>query len=208
MASPLDLRQIEMDAIKLKISKIDSAFTVPVKTLPTCTFGFEKSSFTNYQSLVRAVIAQQVSVAAATTIGERLRVICGGSVTPSRVGSLSLTELQSVGLTKAKVRSIDELTKTTLSGELKLKRFTHMNNEEIVSDLVQLFGIGRWTAEMFLIFQLGRLDVWPIDDLAVRRGWDVIHKSPIPVKAKELDKIGDIFVGMRSVVAWYCWRAS
>lgn len=208
MDSSLPFRKNEMASIKRKISRIDPAFTAPIKNLPTCTFGFEKSGQTNYQSLVRAVIAQQVSVAAANTIGGRLQLLCGGSITPPKVGALSLKKLQSVGLTSAKVRSIDELTQATLSGDLKLKSFTYMQDEEIISNLIPLFGIGRWTAEMFLIFQLGRLDVWPVDDLAVRRGWDVIHKNPEPIKPKVLNSLGDQFSGMRSVVAWYCWRAS
>lgn len=208
MEASLALRKREMSAITRKIVKIDPAFASPIKHLAPCAFGFEKSPHTNYQSLIRAVIAQQVSVAAANTIGGRLQVLCGGSITPVRVGALSLKKLQSVGLTSAKVRSIDELTRATLSGDLRLKSFTYMQDEEIISNLVPLFGIGRWTAEMFLIFQLGRLDVWPVDDLAVRRGWDVIHKNADPIKAKVLNGLGDQFSGMRSVVAWYCWRAS
>ena len=208
MDSTLISRKREMDAFKRKIFRIDPAFAGPIKKLPSCTFGFDKSTYTNYQALVRAVIAQQVSVAAARTIGARLRVICQGSITPSKVGALSMDELQSIGLTSAKVRSIYEITQATLSGKLKLKRFVHMEDEEIISELISLFGIGRWTAEMLLIFQLGRLDVWPIDDLAVRRGWDAIHKNAEPIKARDLDRFGDPFVGMRSVVAWYCWRAS
>jgi DNA-3-methyladenine glycosylase II len=208
MDSSLTARKREMASIKRKISQIDPAFAAPIRNLPPCTFGFEKSAHTNYQSLVRAVIAQQVSVAAANTIGGRLQLLCGGSITPPKVGALSLKKLQSVGLTSAKVRSIDELTQATLSGDLKLKSFTYMQDEEIIANLIPLFGIGRWTAEMFLIFQLGRLDVWPIDDLAVRRGWDAIHKNADPIKPKVLNGLGDQFSGMRSVVAWYCWRAS
>jgi len=70
------------------------------------------------------------------------------------------------------------------------------------------FGIGRWTVEMFLIFQLGRLDVWPVDDLAVRRGCDVLHGNTEATKARALKTEGEQFLGMRSVIAWYCWRAS
>jgi DNA-3-methyladenine glycosylase II len=83
-----------------------------------------------------------------------------------------------------------------------------MSDEAIIEALVPLFGIGRWTAEMFLIFQLGRLDVWPVDDLAVRRGWDAIHQNQKPTSAKELRPLGEPFTGVRSVLAWYCWRAS
>ena len=203
-----ELRARELAVIKRKIPKIDPAFTFPIKKLEPCTFGIEKSRETHYQSLVRAVIAQQVSTAAARTIGKRLHDKCEGSITVEKVGQLSLKQLQSIGLTGAKVRTIDELTQAALYGEINFRRFTHLGDEEIIQELVPLFGIGRWTVEMFLIFQLGRLDVWPVDDLAVRRGWDNLHKNTEPIKAKVLQQLGEPFIGMRSVVAWYCWRAS
>ena len=201
-------REKELAAIKRRIPKIDPVFGPAIKKYAQCTFGLVKSKDTHYQSIVRAVIAQQVSGAAARTISGRLKEKCAGSITAARVGELSLKELQSVGLTGAKVRTLDELTQATLSGDVNFKRFPHMEDEEIIKELVPLFGIGRWTVEMFLIFQLGRLDVWPIDDLAVRRGWDILHKNVDPIKPKALHVLGDQFSGMRSVVAWYCWRAS
>ena len=201
-------RTKELAAIKRKITKIDPAFAPAIKNLAPCTFGLEKPKVTQYQSLVRAVIAQQVSTAAARTISGRLQEKCGGTITSAKVGALSLKQLQSIGLTGAKVRTISELTDALLSSEINFRNFTHMTNEEIISELVPLFGIGRWTVEMFLIFHLGRLDVWPVDDLAVRRGWDNLHGNSEPIKPKALNALGDQFAGMRSVVAWYCWRAS
>jgi DNA-3-methyladenine glycosylase II len=201
-------RQSELKAICKKIEKIDPAFVPAIKNLAPCTFGLEKPKVTQYQSLVRAVIAQQVSTAAARTISGRLQEKCGGMITSAKVGALSLKQLQSIGLTGAKVRTISELTDASLSGEINFRKFTHMSDEEIINDLVPLFGIGRWTVEMFLIFHLGRLDVWPVDDLAVRRGWDNLHGNSEPIKPKVLQGLGDQFAGMRSVVAWYCWRAS
>jgi DNA-3-methyladenine glycosylase II len=201
-------RAKELAAIKRKISKVDPAFAPAIKNLEPCTFGFVKPKLSQYQSLIRAVIAQQVSTAAARTITGRLEDKCAGSITAERVGALSLKQLQSVGLTGAKVRTISELTSAALSGEINFRKFSHMSDEEIIGELVPLFGIGRWTVEMFLIFHLGRLDVWPVDDLAVRRGWDNLHGNSEPIKPKVLQGLGDQFAGMRSVVAWYCWRAS
>jgi DNA-3-methyladenine glycosylase II len=198
----------ELAAIKKKISTIDPAFRPAIKNLEPCTFGLVKPKVSQYQSLIRAVIAQQVSTAAAGTISGRLEIKCAGTITAERVGALSAKQLQSVGLTGAKVRTIGELTDAALSGEINFRKFTHMSDEEIIQELVPLFGIGRWTVEMFLIFQLGRLDVWPVDDLAVRRGWDNLHGNSEPIKPKALQGLGDQFIGMRSVVAWYCWRAS
>ena len=201
-------RAKELATIKKKISRIDPAFVPAIKNLEPCTFGLAKPKVSQYQSLIRAVIAQQVSTAAAQTITGRLQAKCAGTITPEKVGALSLKQLQSVGLTGAKVRTISELTSATFSGEINFRKFAHMSNEEIINELVPLFGIGRWTVEMFLIFHLGRLDVWPIDDLAVRRGWDNLHRNTEPIKPKVLQGLGDQFAGMRSVVAWYCWRAS
>jgi len=198
----------ELASIKRAIPKIDPAFAPAIKTLPPCTFGLEKPKLTHYQSLVRSVIAQQVSTAAARTITERLKTKCEGSITAQRVGALSTKELQSVGLTGAKVRTISELTEASLSGEINFRKFTFLSDEAIIQELVPLFGIGQWTAEMFLIFHLGRLDVWPVDDLAVRRGWDNLHGNLEPIKPKALHAFGEQFAGMRSLVAWYCWRAS
>ena len=201
-------RARELASIKRKIVKIDLAFAPAIKNLEPCTFGLTKPKVTSYQSLIRSVIAQQVSTAAARTISGRLEVKCGGSITAEKVGALSLKQLQSVGLTGAKVRTISELTEAALSGEINFRKFPHLSDEEIIQELVPLYGIGRWTVEMFLIFHLGRLDVWPVDDLAVRRGWDNLHANSEPIKAKVLNTLGEPFTGMRSVVAWYCWRAS
>ena len=201
-------RKSELAGINRKIVAIDPAFTRAIKELPPCTFGIDKPKITSYQSLVRSVIAQQVSTAAARTISGRLEVKCGGSITAAKVGALSAKKLQSVGLTGAKVRTISELTEASLSGEINFRKFPHLSDEEIVQELLPLYGIGRWTVEMFLIFHLGRLDVWPVDDLAVRRGWDNLHGNSEPIKPKVLNTLGEPFTGMRSVVAWYCWRAS
>lgn len=201
-------RAKELATLKRKIGKIDPAFLPALKNLEPCAFGLTKPKLSQYQSLVRAVIAQQVSTAAAKTITGRLVIKCEGSITPERVGALSAKQLQSVGLTGAKVRTLSELTAAALSGEINFRRFANMSDEEIIQELVPLFGIGRWTVEMFLIFHLGRLDVWPVDDLAVRRGWDNLHGNSEAIKPKELQRLGEQFVGMRSVVAWYCWRAS
>jgi DNA-3-methyladenine glycosylase II len=201
-------RARELASIKRKIVKIDPAFAPAIKNLDPCTFGLTKPKVTSYQSLIRSVVAQQVSTAAARTISGRLEVKCGGSITAEKVGALSLKQLQSVGLIGAKVRTISELTEAALSGEINFRKFPHLSDEEIIQELLPRYGIGRWTVEMFLIFHLGRLDVWPVDDLAVRRGWDNLHGNSEPIKAKALNALGEPFIGMRSVVAWYCWRAS
>jgi DNA-3-methyladenine glycosylase II len=86
-------------------------------------------------------------------------------------------------------------------------KYKKMPNHLITEELTKIWGIGRWTSEMFLIFHLGRLDVWPTGDLGVRRGWEKIHKLKNEIDPIKLDKKGVEFAGFQSVVAWYCWRA-
>jgi DNA-3-methyladenine glycosylase II len=83
-----------------------------------------------------------------------------------------------------------------------------MDQYGIIDELVAIRGIGRWTAEMFLMFHLGRLDLWPVGDLAMRRGWEKIHGLNQFIDPKELDPLGVQFAGRQSIVAWYCWRAT
>ena len=95
-----------------------------------------------------------------------------------------------------------------MAGEVELDRVARLSDEKIVEELRLVRGIGRWTAEMFLIFQLGRLDVWPVDDFGVRKGYGILYglaEQPVP---KELEPLGDAFRPFRSVAAWYCWRAT
>ena len=94
-----------------------------------------------------------------------------------------------------------------MAGEVKLDRLGRLPDEEIVRELTLVRGIGRWTAEMFLMFQLGRLDVWPVDDYGVRKGYARDLRPRRVATAKELVALGDPFRPYRSVAAWYCWRA-
>jgi DNA-3-methyladenine glycosylase II len=90
---------------------------------------------------------------------------------------------------------------------VKLSRMGRLPDDEVVRELTLVRGIGRWTAEMFLMFQLGRPDVWPVDDLGVRKGYSLIYGlSGMPL-ARDLEPLGERFRPYRSVVAWYCWRA-
>jgi DNA-3-methyladenine glycosylase II len=201
-------RELQIRKFERQIVKLDQAFSNATKELSPCTFGTAKPDLTHYQSLIRSVLAQQVSKAAAITIGNRLKNLCGGRVTPDGIALLTLNELHSIGLTSAKVRTISEFTTAVLDGKVNFRKIIYLNDEAIIKELSSLYGFGKWTAEMFLIFQLGRLDVWPVDDLAVRRGWDRLHPTSEPATSKVLHTLGEPFTGMRSIVAWYCWRAS
>jgi DNA-3-methyladenine glycosylase II len=123
--------------------------------------------------------------------------------------SLSDESLRAVGLSANKAASLRDLATKVLDGTVDLspRGLSRQSDEEVIARLSTVRGIGPWTAEMFLIFQLRRLDVWPTGDLGVRRGYGLAWKAPMP-SARELQSLGDRYRPYRSVVAWYCWRAA
>jgi DNA-3-methyladenine glycosylase II len=190
------------------IVKIDPAFGPIVKASPLCSINIKRPGRGHYETLVTSIISQQLAVKAADTIRDRVRTLAGGELTPEALEHLSAEELRTAGVSGAKARAIAELTAATLSGAIEFKKFSRMSNEEISAELLPLWGIGRWTVEMFLMFHLGRLDLWPVGDLAMRRGWEKIHSLDYQIDPKELDLMAEKFPGRQSIVAWYCWRAT
>src|SRR6266545_982052 len=122
--------------------------------------------------------------------------------------AMRVDALRAVGLSASKTASIRDLAEKVTSGAVQLDRVGRLPDDEIVRELTLVRGIGRWTAEMFLIFQLGRPDVWPVDDFGVRRGYAQLYGLPEMPKPKELEPLGDPFRPYRSYAAWYCWRAT
>jgi len=167
------------------------------------------STETHLATLVRAIVYQQLAGAAAAAIHGRLIAALGGEVTPERLLSLPSGTLRSVGLSAAKAASLQDLATKVLDGTVVLdpKGLRAQSDAEVVARLSTVRGIGKWTSEMFLMFQLRRLDVWPTGDLGVRRGFGLAWGIPTPT-AKELEPLGDPYRPYRSVVAWYCWRAA
>jgi len=164
---------------------------------------------THFEALVRAIVYQQLAGAAAAAIHGRLIAALGGQVTPERVMPLPASTLRSVGLSANKTASLQDLAAKVLDGTVVLdpSRLRAESDAEVVDRLTAVRGIGKWTAEMFLMFQLRRLDVWPTGDLGVRKGFGLAWQIPTPT-AKQLEPLGDPYRPYRSVVAWYCWRAA
>jgi DNA-3-methyladenine glycosylase II len=162
----------------------------------------------HFAALVRSVLYQQLAGAAAAAIHGRLLVALGGDVSPGAFLALSDETLRSVGLSANKVRSLRDLASKVLDGTVVLepRRLAHESDDEVIERLSAVRGIGRWTAQMFLMFQLRRLDVWPAGDLGVRRGYGLAWGIEMPSE-RELEPLGDLFRPFRSVAAWYCWRA-
>jgi DNA-3-methyladenine glycosylase II len=164
---------------------------------------------THFEALVRAIVYQQLAGAAAAAIHGRLIAALGDVVTPGRLLSLSAETLRAVGLSANKTASLQDLSSKVLDGTVVLDPagLRAESDDEVVTRLSTVRGIGRWTAEMFLMFQLRRLNVWPTGDLGVRKGYGLAWGIPTPT-AKQLEPLGDPYRPYRSVVAWYCWRAA
>jgi DNA-3-methyladenine glycosylase II len=163
----------------------------------------------HFEALVRAIVYQQLAGAAAAAIHGRLIAALRGEVTAQRLLSLPAPHLRSVGLSGNKAASLRDLAAKVLDGTVTLDPagLRTESDTEVVARLSTVRGIGKWTAEMFLMFQLRRLDVWPTGDLGVRKGFGLAWGIPTPT-AKELEPLGDPYRPYRSVVAWYCWRAA
>jgi len=161
-----------------------------------------------FESLARAICFQQLAGVAATAIWDRIRLSVGGeTLTPSRVLALGEPRLRAAGLSGAKAASMLDLAKRVDQGAVRLDRIGRLTDPEIVDELVQVRGIGPWTAEMFLIFDLHRLDVWPVTDYGVRNGYARAHGMTEKPTPRELDELGERYRPYRSIAAWYCWRA-
>jgi 3-methyladenine DNA glycosylase/8-oxoguanine DNA glycosylase len=161
----------------------------------------------HFGALVRSIVFQQLAGRAAQAIYQRVRVAIGGSVTPEALSAVSDDALRTAGLSANKLASLRDLSAKVLDGTVDLHHVSRLSDEEIIAELVTVRGIGRWTAEMCLMFELRRLDVWPVDDLGVRQGYGLAWSINPPPSAKELRPLGDRFRPYRSVVARYCWEA-
>jgi DNA-3-methyladenine glycosylase II len=161
----------------------------------------------SFAALVRSITYQQLAGAAAAAIhGRFLKLV--PMLSPAAVLALPEAAMRSAGLSGSKTAAITDLARKVEDGTVPLHDVESMSDDELVARLVQVRGIGRWTAEMFLIFQLRRLDVWPVDDYAVRKGWAIAHKLKELPKPRALQTEGDLFRPYRTIAAWYCWRAT
>ncbi len=162
----------------------------------------------HFAALVRAIVYQQLAGAAASAIHGRLLEALGDEPSPAGLLALSDHAMRVAGLSANKTASLRDLATKVLDGSVVLepRSLAREGDEEVVARLSRVRGIGRWTAEMFLMFQLRRLDVWPTGDLGVRRGYGLAWGVPMP-SPRVLGPLGDPYRPYRSVAAWYCWRA-
>jgi DNA-3-methyladenine glycosylase II len=200
------ITEAKMRKIVKEIGVLDKRFTSVIERSELCDIGTTNPERSHFESLVSSVISQQLATAAARTIKQRFVLECG-KVTPKNVAAMDLEQMRGAGLSGAKSKTIQGLAEAALSKEVDFKNLHEMSDEDVYRDLTKLWCIGPWTVDMFMMFQLGRLDIWPTGDLGVRRGWEKIHKLKEEITPEDLGKKGEKFRPHRSIVAWYCWRA-
>ncbi len=161
-----------------------------------------------FESLAESIAYQQLNGRAAATIWGRVVSAVDGEVSPGAVLAAGEERLRSCGLSGAKTASLLDLAGHAARGDLPLDRIGRLDDESVIAALVPVRGIGRWTAQMFLMFTLGRLDVWPAGDYGVRNGYSLAWGLGGHPTERQMPELGERFAGGRSLVAWYCWRAA
>jgi DNA-3-methyladenine glycosylase II len=162
-----------------------------------------------YWELVDAIISQQLSIKAAATIEKRFLDLFDGVPQPEKILTKSVEELRAVGLSNAKANYVRDLATHIKNGTLKLEDLPRLGNDEVIKELTAVKGIGEWTAHMFLIFALGRLDVLPVGDLGFKNGLQKLYNlktAPTPAEITKLS-IQKKWHPYESVVAWYAWQS-
>jgi DNA-3-methyladenine glycosylase II len=195
-----------LSAAAAHIVKADRAFRRVVET--SVTMDVRPPTGSAFESLLSAIVFQQLAGAAARAIHGRLVAALGGEpVAPEAVLAAKPETMRAAGLSANKLAAIIDLAAKFVDGTVPTDDLDELDDAEIVARLGTVRGVGPWTAEMFLLFQLRRPDVWPVDDLGIRNGWARIHEMEAPPTPKALMLLGEILRPYRSTAAWYCWRA-
>lgn len=192
------------------LRKIDPVLRKVIREVGPCTLEPDASR-SPFESLVRAVAHQQLHGKAAASILERFQALFPRKRFPAAKALAALDDetLRGVGFSRAKVAAIRDIAEKTLSGVVPGKKeISNLDDEEIIERLTAVRGVGRWTAEMLLIFQLGRPDVLPMDDFGVRNGFRIAYGLPEMPRPKELLAHGERWRPYRTTAAWYLWRTA
>jgi len=201
MVERADLRKAERH-----LGKADKTMARIVERVGRCRFD-EAQSKASFAALARVIVYQQLSGKAAATIYKRFVAALGRrQPNPASILGAPAQALRAAGLSGQKTAYLIDLAEKVDSGALSLRRLRHLDDDEVIAELTQVKGIGRWTAQMYLMFHLGRLDVLPVGDLGIRAGArDAYGLAELP-DAATLERVGEPWRPYRSIGSWYLWR--
>ena len=172
----------------------------PCRLLPAA------GGISHFEALVRSIVYQQLSGKAASTIHGRVVARCGGPPSPERLARLSDPDLRTAGLSAAKLKALRDLSARVADDRLPLKRVAELPDDELIAAVSETRGIGVWTAQMFLMFQLGRPDILPVSDLGIRKGFARVTGMKSLPAARTLERRAERWRPYRTVASWYLWR--
>lgn len=195
----------DLATIQRRLARRDPVLRRIIARVGPCTLRTDPDAFS---VLARSIIAQQISTRAAAAISARLlRTLGRRKLRPAAILATPDEGLRTAGLSSAKVRALRDLAEKCHCGDVPLRKLPALGDEEVIALLTPVRGIGRWTAEMFLIFSLGRLDVLPVADYGLRAGVQREYGLPELPKKDELTRIAEPWRPYRSVATWYVWRS-
>jgi len=188
---------------KRELSKKD-----PVIKLLITQFNKENLKIKNspYKTLINSIIGQQISVKAADSVRKKFYTGCK-PINPTNIAKINVRTIRKAGLSKQKAQYIKNISNYFLNNKSSAKKFNNMNDQEIIAELTTIKGVGVWTAEMFLIFALGRPNVLPVQDLGLIKAISLSYKSGKKVSTKDLKKLNDKWSPHSTIATWYLWRS-
>ena len=169
--------------------------------------GFLSTKNKPFLSLCRTIVGQQISTKAADSIWMRFAAKCGKKVNPKTVLKLSNQNLKNAGLSRQKVSYLKNIAKNFKDKSFDIKELKKMNDEDAINYIIKLKGLGVWSAQMFLMFNLNRSDMYPTKDIGLLRAISINYKTTYPPSKRFLNKISDLHKGYRTVFTWYMWRS-
>jgi DNA-3-methyladenine glycosylase II len=189
---------------KAALGKRDARLRRIIAAYPDATLRTRGDAF---QTLARSIVGQQISVRAAQTVWERFALAAGKAVTPASVLALQEETLRAAGLSRMKAAYLRDLATHFGGGAIRPRRWARMADEAIIEELTEVKGIGRWSAEMFLIFHLMRPDVLPVGDLGLQRAIEKLYFQGERITKDEMAEVGGKWAPWRTVATWYLWRS-
>lgn len=206
--APVALTRARLTRAQQELSARDPRLGAVIDRVGPCTL-LPRREGTHFGHLARNIIYQQLSGGAASTIHGRFTTLVGGdphAPDPHTVLAIADDALRACGLSAGKLRALRDLAQHVVDGRLPLHALDTMSDDEVIAALVPVRGIGPWTAQMFLMFRLGRPDVLPVLDLGVRKGAQRIYRTRALPDADRLTKLARNWRPWASVASWYCWR--
>ena len=210
IASPTSLRMTADDYAKARryLMRRDPELGAIIKRAGPCTMQAYRDG-TLFAALVETIVSQQLSTRVADVIYGRVCTLCatGSSPTPESLLALTAEQLRTAGLSGAKAKYVHGLAEAIVGGHVSLDTLEHLPDDDVIATLSTIKGVGRWSAQMILLFRLNRPDVWPTGDIGIVRALERHYRMRKTPTLKRLEKLGDPWRPYRSVAAWYLWRS-